>query len=184
MKQLPEGFTQFTHEGVLLAYNPLTGEGVKWCTPNGRGTAFRWNPITPCTTRDKRTQVWINGSMQQWHRIVAQHFIHESKPIPDELVVDHRKHVDGTTAQDILTNLRIVTKPENGQNRKNGSSQFAGVCWGKAAGKWLARAVNPLTGKRQTLGYFTDEYKAAEAYIDFYKKHGLPCAPASERLAA
>ena len=29
---LPTGFTAFTHDGVLLAYSPSTGEGMRWIT--------------------------------------------------------------------------------------------------------------------------------------------------------
>ena len=185
---LPAGFIPFTHDGVLLAYDPLTGCGVKWNTKQGGGRggkAFQWNTITPSNTSRGRTQVKINGSHQQWHRIVAQHFLNGGRPIPTDLDIDHRKHVDGTAAQDILTNLRIVTKRENSQNLKTqGSSKYVGVGWHKARGKWRARAMNPLTGIEDHLGLFTNELEAAKAYIDYCQQHNLPHAPAAERLAA
>ena len=183
---LHAGFIAFTHEGVLLAYDPLTGRGVKWVTRGGsHGKALQWNPITPGTGQG-RTKVRVNDAIQKWHRIVAQHFINGGVPIQRDLEVDHRKHVDGTAAQDILTNLRIVTKRENQQNRKLSlsSSRYAGVRWDNAKGKWLSVAKNPSTGKLQNLGRFTNERKAAQAYIDFCIQHNLPHAPALERLAA
>ena len=183
---LPADFIAFTHEGVLLAYDPLTGRGLRWRTSNGRGTMFRWSPITPGPTSRGCTNVGIAGSMQLWHRVVAQHFLNGGNPIQRDLEVDHRKHVDGTASQDILTNLRIVTKRENQQNRKLSlsSSRYAGVSWYKSRSKWKSEAVDPLTGKRQYLGRFTDEREAAQAYIDYCIRHSLPHAPALERLAA
>ena len=182
---LPAGFVAFTHEGVLLGYDPLTGRGMKWNTKRGCSSkAIQWAAITPSAASRGFTLVRINGSAQLWHRIVAQHLINRGKPIPRELDVDHRKHVDGTAAQDILTNLRIVSRRENQQNQKPRSSRYAGVRWDKSRSKWLSRAVNPLTGKLQNLGRFTDEREAASAYIDFCIQHSLPHAPALERFAA
>ena len=181
---LPAGFVAFTHEGVLLGYDPLTGRGMKWNINAGRsGKAHQWTPITPGTTRG-RTQVQINSSKQLWHRIIAQHFLNGGGPIPTGLAVDHREHVDGTAAQDRLANLRIVTTRENGQNLKPRSSQYAGVYWHKRKSKWESGVKDPLTRKRQYLGYFTDERKAASAYIDYCIQHNLPHAPALERFAA
>ena len=180
---LPHGFYSFHHEGVLLGYCPLTGRGVKWLTKPGRsGKAFQWVEIAPGTRPDWRTQVWINSSHQLWHRIVAQHFLNGGKPIRRDLEVDHRKHVDGTAAQDILTNLRIVTKRENQQNQKPRSSRYAGVCWNKLRSKWQANATNPITGKTQYLGLFTDDRESAQAYVDYCQQHGLLCGPAIEAL--
>ena len=181
---LPADFIAFTHEGVLLAYDPLTGRGLRWRTSNGRGTMFRWHPITPSAASRGCTLVGIAGSIQLWHRVVAQHFLNGGNPIRRDLDVYHRNHVDGTASQDILTNLRIVTKRENQQNQKPRSSQYAGVCWDKRAGKWRARAMNRVTGRDKHLGYFTDERKAASAYIDYCIQHNLPHAPALERFAA
>ena len=183
---LPAGFVAFTHEGVLFGYDPLTGRGMRWVTHGGpHGKAFQWNPITPGTEKGW-TRVRVNDAIQKWHRIVAQHFINGGVPIQRDLEVDHRRHVDGTAAQDILTNLRIVTKRENQQNRKLSlsSSRYAGVRWAKRESKWTAQAISPLTGKLHHIGTFTDEREAASAYIDFCIQHSLPHAPALERLAA
>ena len=175
---LPADFVAFTHEGTLLGYDPLTGKGMRWIV-----RYKRWDRITPGTTHG-RTYVRINSSAQLWHRIIAQHFLNGGKPIPRDLEVDHRRHVDGTAAQDILTNLRIVTGRENDQNRKRSSSHYAGVSWNNAKGKWESGVHDPLTRKKQNLGYFTDEREAASAYIDFCIQHSLPHAVALERLAA
>lgn len=186
---LPHGFYSFHHEGVLLGYNPLTGRGVKWLTKPGRGgKAFHWNQITPATNGDGRTHVRINGSVQQWHRIVAQHFLNGGNPIRRDLEVDHRKPVTGRASQDRLDNLRIMSRSENAQNRekaqhrKTGSSKYAGVYWDSHAGKWRVRVRNALKGTRQNLGLFTNEREAAQAYVNYCTQHGLPCGPAIKAL--
>ncbi len=50
-------------------------------------------------------------------------------------------------------------------------SAYKGVSWHKAQKKWYARCV--IGGKQKTLGYFTDEREAAEAYnaaaVEHYK---------------
>ena len=180
---LPRSFHSFHHEGVLLGYAPLTGRGVKWIPRYAR-----WNPITPGNTSGGNTRVGINGSQQQWHCIVAQHFINGGVPIPREFYVDHRKPVTGKAAQDRLDNLRIMSHSENAQNRekaqhrKTGSSKYAGVYWDSHVGKWRVRVRNASQGTRQNLGLFTDEREAAEAYVNFCQQHGLACGPAIEAL--
>ncbi len=77
----------------------------------------------------------------------------------DGLEVDHINHnkLDNRRA-----NLRIVTRQGNRQNvasRRGSSSQYRGVAWDKAAGKWVAGIG--INGKRKYLGYFTDEQEAA-----------------------
>jgi hypothetical protein len=190
MKQLPEGFTQFTHDGILFAYNKSTGEGFKWVVYSASKEAERkrvsrgcsgtsqWVALTPGTKAKAYTQVSISNSMQFWHRIVAQHFLNGGNPIPRELEVDHRKHANGTAYQDRLDNLRIVTRSGNAQNRQGGSSRFTGVSWKKSRNKWVADAHG------RYLGIFRDELEAALAYIIYCKQNGLEYRVALEKLAA
>lgn len=78
-------------------------------------------------------------------------------------LVDHIDH-DGLNNQ--RSNLRPVTKAQNGHNRRkqatSASSRFKGVSWYKIQGKW--RASIWVDGKAKTLGQFTDETEAARAY--------------------
>ena len=181
---LPDGFYSFNHEGVLFGYNPLTGCGLRWLTKPSRGDkAFQWRAIQTGTC-NKRTCVGINSSTLSWHRLVAQHFLNGGAPIRRELDVEHHKHVDGTAAQDILTNLRIVTRPTPRRSRHLSSLRYSGVSRVHPAGEWQALAADQLTGKAEHLGYFTDERIAAKAYIDYCIQHDLPCTKAIERYQA
>ena len=72
-------------------------------------------------------------------------------------------HIDRDKLNCRRSNLRSVTKRGNRQNvasRKGASSQYRGVSWDKAAGKWVAGIG--IDGKRKYLGYFDDEDEAAE----------------------
>lgn len=61
-------------------------------------------------------------------------------------------------------NLRPASRSQNSGNSKShmGSSKFKGMSWDKCDKKW--RAYIRFKGKKKSLGYFTDEVKAAEAY--------------------
>lgn len=60
-------------------------------------------------------------------------------------------------------NCRFVTHAFNMKNRKLlKSNNYTGVSWHKATSKWVARIG--VDGKRISLGYFTDDIKAAKAY--------------------
>lgn len=77
----------------------------------------------------------------------------------DGIEVDHRNL---NKLDDRRSNLRVVPKAAQQQNvplRANATSEFRGVSWAKANGKWTASTR--LNGKRVNLGYFTDEAEAA-----------------------
>lgn len=73
-------------------------------------------------------------------------------------------HSDGNTLNCQRKNLRFVTSRQNNQNRKNvdKSSRYPGVCWHKRDQRWTARIWTK--GRREWLGYFTDELQAFQAY--------------------
>ena len=73
-------------------------------------------------------------------------------------------------------NLRICTRAQNNANqpKKRGSSQFKGVSWYKAAGKWQAKIR--IEGIQRHLGYFDDECEAARVYQVAAQKHWGPFA--------
>lgn len=73
-------------------------------------------------------------------------------------------HIDRDRLNCRRRNLRIASKPGNRQNRpsyRNATSQFRGVHWSKAAGKWTAQIK--ADGRRMHLGVFASEADAAEA---------------------
>ena len=185
---LPAGFVAFTHEGVLLAYDPLTGQGMKWNTHNGRGGAANmWAVITPGTLKDKYTRVRVGAIVQQWHRIVGKHFLAADTLMADDILVGHIEDADGSARQDRLSNLRMLVRSEVDSHKRrskssNRSSRFIGVCWGRSAKKWLVSIT--IAGKKYNIGRFLDETEAATAYIAFCIKHDIPHTPAAALLAA
>ncbi len=81
---------------------------------------------------------------------------------PKDFEVDHWDN-DGLNCQ--KKNLRICSKGQNQHNqkaRKGGSSDFKGVSFYKANGKFGAYIT--LNGKLKFLGYFVEETEAAKAY--------------------
>jgi len=78
--------------------------------------------------------------------------------------IDHR---NGDGLDNRRCNLRPATDGQNGANRgkfTGCSSQFKGVSWDKANGRWVAQIR--VNGKRHLLGYFQSEIPAASAYDD------------------
>ena len=76
----------------------------------------------------------------------------------------HIDHLDGDGLNNSRSNLRACTNSQNQQNRKIGfgASQFKGVSWHKATGKWRATIV--VERKQKALGYYRAEEDAARAY--------------------
>lgn len=79
-------------------------------------------------------------------------------------------HIDGDPLNCRRSNLRLATNAQNAQNKKpvGGSSQYRGVAWHPASGKWMAYAQ--VQRKRTHLGLFDQEEEAAEAAAQFRAK--------------
>jgi hypothetical protein len=74
-------------------------------------------------------------------------------------------HIDHDGLNNRRSNLRIATEAQNQANLRpqvGGTSQYKGVCWNKAAGKWQVTIRGG--GRRHFLGLFDDEAAAAVAY--------------------
>lgn len=72
-------------------------------------------------------------------------------------------HIDRDRLNNRRSNLRIVTKGQNGQNKssyRGSSSRFRGVTLERRSGKWVAQVE--VGGKAHYLGKFDDEEQAAE----------------------
>jgi len=80
---------------------------------------------------------------------------------------DHKNH---NTLDNRHRNLRIATRNQNMHNSKSsvGTSKYKGVAWVQRDKKW--GAYIRLNGKNKSLGYYTDEIKAAKAYDKAAKK--------------
>jgi AP2 domain len=76
-------------------------------------------------------------------------------------------HVNGNGLDNRRSNLRPATNGQNMWNRRpnlNHSSQYKGVQWAPNCGNGKWRANIKVNGTSFTLGFFTDEREAAEAY--------------------
>jgi len=81
----------------------------------------------------------------------------------DGVLIDH---IDGTSKQNILSNLREASHSENMRNRSKSAttctSQYLGVYWCPRSSNWRARIrSNP---KKIDLGRYESEEEAAMAY--------------------
>ena len=79
-------------------------------------------------------------------------------------------HIDNDPTNNRLDNLQLLTHRKNtgkASKRLNKSSEYTGVCLFKATGKWCAYI--DINGKRKHLGFFNEEYNAAEAYYNAVK---------------
>jgi hypothetical protein len=117
----------------------------KWQSLVGKNTVYAVRTVT--VGFKKRRQLWL-------HRLI----LGVTDPKID---VDHEDR-NGLNCQ--RYNLRPATRSQNmcNQRKRRGRSQYKGVTWYKAGGKWVAQIG--LNGKRSHLGYFTDERQAAIAY--------------------
>ena len=87
---------------------------------------------------------------------------------PNGVYVDH---IDGNTLNNTYVNLRLVTSRQNSQNiHRTQSSIYPGVCWHKKSKKWYARIH--FNGNI-SLGFYTNEREAFNAYLAACVKHGF-----------
>jgi hypothetical protein len=94
-------------------------------------------------------------------------------------------HIDGNRLDCRRSNLRIVTRAQNGQNlhrhtERSEASVFRGVSWSRAASKWRAHVV--VNYQQHHLGLFESEIEAARVAEEFRRKH-LPFAEPDQALA-
>lgn len=90
-------------------------------------------------------------------------------------------HINGNRADNRISNLRSVSRAENGRNqcvRNTNTSGVLGVHWHKKAGKWAAEVT--FNGKSRHLGLFdnlddaAEARRRAEAGLGFHPNHGRP----------
>lgn len=103
------------------------------------------------------------GRTYRFSQLVAMAFL-DHKPNGHTLVVDH---INGVKTDDRVENLRIVTNRANStscfrSNEDSFSSKYVGVSWMEDMSKW--RAQIKFDGKTVSLGLFTDELEASNAY--------------------
>jgi len=87
-----------------------------------------------------------------------------------ELLVDH---INGNTLDNQISNLRLVTRRENNQNKHcERSSLLPGASWHKGNKKWAANIM--INGKTKYLGSFKLEHEAYATYLKSCKSYGFP----------
>lgn len=98
-----------------------------------------------------------NGKKYQRHHLIwIMHF----GPIPIELEVDHRNRIKG---DDVIDNLRLVTRSTNMFNKSVRSDSGLGVQGVSETGNILNPYRAKFNGKH--LGYFETVSQASQAYI-------------------
>ena len=98
------------------------------------------------------------------HRIIYM-MVHGHMP----KIIDH---IDGDPSNNKIENLRGATHSQNMRNSKkpiNNSSGFKGIYFSSRTKKWIAQCW--IDNKKHYLGSFSDIHDAANAVIDFRKKH-------------
>lgn len=139
----------------ILDYMPETGELV-WRVAKAHNV--RVGAIAGNLNSTGYMQVSVDGRRYCVHRLVW--LIHHSHWPENQL-----DHINGTTTDNRIENLRKASRAENMQNKasaRNSSSRFVGVNWCAKRGKWRAQIM--LNGKKKHLGHFHKEEDAADAY--------------------
>lgn len=133
------------NKGMALVSNKHFGmvSKHKWRIVQRRHTAY-------ASTSIKRGGKWVTVYM---HRLIMGE--------PKGKEIDHR---DGNGLNNQGFNLRVCTHGENQQNqhRTYGVSQYKGVTWYEARGKWGAYIMRDK--KRKHLGYRDSEIECAKLY--------------------
>jgi hypothetical protein len=81
-------------------------------------------------------------------------------------------HINGIKDDNRISNLRLCSNMQNQFNvglSASNKSGYKGVCWVNHRNRWRAQAR--INRKLHYIGEFTDVKLAAQAYIDFVKKH-------------
>jgi len=130
---------------------------------NGRVVSYKEKFLKPGVCRCGYLSVGLykdtKVKTKMIHQLVAESFLNH-KPDGMKLVVDHMNNVK---TDNRLENLQVITNRENSsKDKKNGSSEYIGVCWHKPSKKWKAQIT--INGKKKHLGHFINEEEASKAY--------------------
>ena len=104
--------------------------------------------------------IGVDGALYRAHRLA---WLYTTGAWP----ADQIDHINGARDDNRFANLREATHRENGQNRTAhpfNTSGHPGVCWHKAAQKWMAQIRT--SQKHRYLGLFSTPEEAAAAYVE------------------
>lgn len=170
---------------LLLTYEPETGKlfwkkRKSWMAPRGgvraAGKAVAiWNGRNAgnmaftATTNGGYRVGWLFGVKSYAHRVIWA-LIHGEWPD----VIDH---IDGDRGNNLISNLRSVTKAENARNARVGSNNKTGVMGvGRSKAGWYAKicagGVAIHIGTFETFGDAVDARKNAEVKYGYHENHG------------
>jgi len=155
----------------VLEYNEETGN-FTWKVSNNNRIKIG-DEAGYTSKRRGYTQIKINRKLYSAHRL-AWLYVYGEFPSKE---VDHIDHVRTNNS---ISNLREVTRQENGRNtriRSDNQSGVNGVSWNKQTFRWHAR-IHDLSGQSKHLGYyinFEDAQAArseAELEYNYHVNHG------------
>jgi hypothetical protein len=131
-------------------YNPITGEILGMKGSIVRGTCLGYVVFS----------VNCNGKKERIYAHRYAWYLHYGE-LPNNFI----DHIDGNRANNILTNLRDVTKQQNGFNRTTAK----GYGWHKRNKRFQASIR--VNGKHIYLGFFINEEDARNAYLTAKAKY-------------
>jgi HNH endonuclease len=139
-----------------ISYEPETGF-FRWAVS---GHGIQKGAIAGSSTSEGYRQVRIGFKTYRAHRL-AWFLTHGEWP---EGEIDH---INGDRSDNRLSNLRVVDRAGNSQNRrgpqKNNRSGLLGICWVVHAKRWRAQIMVRKVMHR--LGYFDSPEAAHKAYM-------------------
>lgn len=141
----------------LMDYNPDTGKFIRKVR---RGRMGAPGSVAGTVNKKGYVVIEIDGRPYTAHRL-AWLFMTGEMP---EKQIDHR---DRNKANNAWSNLRSATNAQNHQNRfeaqANNKTGLLGVCFHKAAGRWIAQIKK--NGRRIYLGLHDTPEGAHAAYL-------------------
>ena len=126
-----------------------------------RVSAFKWHTLIIYRKDKTIANTYAVRTPSKQRSMLLHRFVLNALDSP--LNVDHHPDPSGLNCR--KTNLRLATSRQNSQNRRESTSNRAGmkgVTWRKDHAKWVAYIV--VNGKRKYLGEFDDREEAGKAY--------------------
>jgi len=135
---------------------------------NGKHAGRPAGTLGVIKTGQKYLLVRLDGECHQASRMAWT--IHHGD-IPAGMVIDH---INGSTEDNRICNLRCVLPADNSKNqalRRSSKSGVTGVYWSSKVGRWHANVW--ADGRRHSLGYHDDLDSAKRARAEADRKYGF-----------
>ena len=155
----------------LFAYDPETGVVTRKVSVSAN---TKVGDVVGYLGNHGYFQVMISGTKYLLHRVIWRLVTGDTPP-------EQIDHVNHNKVDNRRLNLRLTSHPENARNqsmRSDNTSGHLGVCWNRAAQKWMAQIK--VEGKTNYLGLFDDKAdaiaarEAANLRFDYHPNHGAP----------